>query len=310
MDWIAILFMAVQAGTPLLYATLGEIITEKAGNLNLGVEGMMLMGAVVGFQVGLTTHSPWLALLTAVIAGAIGALIYAFLTVTLRSNQVVTGLALSIFGAGIAGFMGKTLGGKRVPDDVKACFADLKIPLLGDIPGVGKVLFQQDWMVYLGYVLVIVLGIYLYKTKWGLNLRTVGENPAAADASGINVSLYKYMHILLGGALCGLGGAYLTLAYVSAWQDNITAGRGWIAVALVIFTTWSPYKAIAGSYFFGALSIAGIYLQKLNLKLSTFLIDMLPYVVTVVVLVIVSMRKVKEHQPPKALGEPYFREDR
>ena len=310
MNWTAFLFLAVQAGTPLLFATLGEIITEKVGNLNLGVEGMMLIGAVAGFSVGFMTHSPVLALLGAFIAGGLAALIFAFLTVTLRVNQVVTGLSLTIFGTGVAGFAGKTLSGKLVPENVKSFFANTKIPLLGDIPVVGKVLFQQDWFIYLGYLLVVVLGIYLYKTKIGLNLRMVGENPAAADASGINVSLYKYVHILLGGALCGLGGAYLTLVYVPAWQENITAGRGWIAVALVIFTTWNPYKALLGSYFFGALSVIGLYLQKFDIKISLFLIDMLPYVVTIIVLIFISMKKVRENSPPKALGEPYFREDR
>jgi Uncharacterized ABC-type transport system, permease component len=310
MDWVAFFMAAVQAGTPLLFATLGEIITEKVGNLNLGVEGMMLIGAVAGFTVGSVTQNALLALFGAFIAGALSAWIYAFLTVTLRANQVVTGLALTIFGGGVSGFAGKALAGKVVPDGVKTVFTSRKIPLLGDIPFIGRIFFQQDWFVYLGYIMVVILGIYLYKTKIGLNMRTVGENPGAADASGINVSLYKYVHILLGGALCGLGGAYLTLVYVPAWQDNITAGRGWIAVALVIFATWNPYKAIIGSYFFGALSLCGIYLQKFNIQISLFLIDMLPYIVTIIVLVFISMRKVKENSPPKALGESYFREDR
>lgn len=308
--FVPFLFLAVQAGTPLLFATLGEIMTEKVGNLNLGVEGMMLIGAVAGFSVGFIAHNPLLALVGAFIAGALAALIYAFLTVTLRVNQVVTGLSLTIFGTGVAGFAGKTLAGKLVPDDVKSFFKTTKIPLLGDIPVIGKVFFQQDWFVYLGYLLVILIGIYIYKTKMGLNMRMVGENPAAADASGINVSLYKYVHILLGGALCGLGGAYLTLVYVPAWQENITAGRGWIAVALVIFATWNPYKSIVGAYFFGALSIAGLYLQKFDIKISLFLIDMLPYITTIIVLIFISLKKVRENSPPKALGEPYFREDR
>lgn len=310
MDWTAFLFAAVQAGTPLLFATLGELLTEKVGNLNLGVEGMMLIGAVAGFSVGLVSHNPMLALVGAFIAGAFSGLIFAVLTVTLRANQVVTGLSLTIFGGGVAGFAGKSLAGQLVPEDVKVAFFSAKIPLLGDIPVIGRVLFQQDWFVYLGYLAVILMGLYLYRTKMGLNLRMVGENPAAADASGINVSLYKYVHILLGGALCGLGGAYLTLVYVPAWQENITAGRGWIAVALVIFATWNPYKAMAGSYFFGALSLGGLYLQKFNIKISLFLIDMLPYIVTILVLVFISIRKVRENAPPKALGEPYFREDR
>jgi len=306
----SLLFIAVQAGTPLLFATLGEIITEKAGNLNLGVEGMMLMGAVAGFSVGLATQNPALALIGAHIAGALGALIYAVLTVTLRVNQTVTGLSLTIFGTGVAGFVGKSLSGKQVPEALKAWFADINIPLLGDIPFIGKIFFQQDWLVYLGYVAAIVIGIYMYKTKKGLNLRMVGENPAAADASGIRVNLYKYVHILLGGALCGLGGAYLSLVYVPAWQDNIVAGRGWIAVALVIFVTWNPFKAIVGSYFFGALSIAGLYLQKFDIKISLYLIEMLPYLATIIVLIIISIRRVRENSPPQGLGIPYFREDR
>lgn len=310
MNWAAFLFLAVQAGTPLLFATLGEIITEKVGHLNLGVEGMMLIGAVAGFAIGFSTQNPLLAILGACVAGALAALIFAFLTVTLRVNQTVTGLSLTIFGTGVAGFAGKTLAGKVVPEAMKGYFADIKIPLLGDIPLVGKVFFQQSWFVYLGYLLAILVGIYLYRTKIGLNIRMVGENPAAADASGINVSLYKYVHILLGGALCGLGGAFLTLVYVPAWQDNITAGRGWIAVALVIFVTWNPYKALIGSYFFGALSVLGLYLQKFEINISMFLIDMLPYVVTIIVLIFISMKRVRENSPPKALGEPYFREDR
>lgn len=301
---------AIQAGTPLLFATLGEGITEKSGNLNLGVEGMMLMGAVIGFQVGLTTENPIAALLGAMLAGALGGLIYAFLTVSLRANQVVSGLSLTIFGTGFSSFMGQKLVGQPVPEALKGTFATCKIPLLGDIPFLGPILFQQDIYVYLGYITAIALGIYMYNTRKGLNLRVVGENPAAADAAGINVVLYKYAHILLGGALCGLGGAYLSLVYVPAWQENVTAGRGWIAVALVIFTTWSPYKALLGSYLFGGLDIIGFRLQKYDIKVPQNIIDMLPYVVTIVVLIFISMKKSKENAPPKGLGNPYFREDR
>lgn len=306
----AVLTSAVRAGTPLLFATLGEMLTERSGNLNLGVEGMMLIGAVAGFSMGLATQNPYMALLGAIIAGAAGALVFAFLTVTLRANQIVSGLSLTIFGTGISSFAGQKMAGEILPDSVKGFFADAGIPLLKDIPGIGRIFFQQDVFVYFGYIIVIVLGIYLYHTRKGLNLRAVGENPAAADASGINVSLYKYVHILVGGALCGLGGAYLSLVYVPNWQDNITAGRGWIAVALVIFTTWSPYKALIGSYVFGGLDILGLYLQRFNIKLSQYFFDMLPYVVTILVLIVISMKRSKENQPPKSLGVPYFREDR
>ena len=301
---------AVAAGTPLLFAILGEIYTEKAGNLNLGVEGMMLMGAVVGFQVGLATSNPYLALAGASAAGALGALIFSILTVSMRANQVVSGLALTIFGAGFSGLLGQKLVGQVSPENLKNFFQAFSFPLLGDIPFFGKVFFQQDIFVYAGYIVAIVLGIYLYKTRAGLNLRVTGENPGAADAAGINVELYKYIHILFGGALCGLGGAYLSLVYIPAWQENVVAGRGWIAVALVIVTAWNPYKAILGAYMFGALDIAGLWLQTFHFPISQYFMDMLPYVVTILVLIFTSIKKSKENAPPQGLGVPFFREDR
>lgn len=307
---ISFLNAAIVAGTPLLFATLGEIITERAGNLNLGVEGMMLMGAVMGFMVGLSTGNAALALLTAMLAGACGAFIFAFLTVTLRANQVVSGLTLTIFGSGFADFVGQDLVGQIAPEGLRMFFRPYSIPLLGKIPFIGPVIFRQDVFVYLGYATAILLGIYLYKTSWGMNLRAVGENPGAADAAGINVTLYKYLHTLLGGALCGLGGAYLSLVYVPALQEGVTAGRGWIAVALVIFATWNPFKALFGAYLFGGLDIIGFRIQGLGINVSQYFIDMLPYLVTITVLVAVSMRKSKEKAPPKALGNAYFREER
>ncbi|MEG2199563.1 MAG: ABC transporter permease, partial [Anaerovorax sp.] len=208
----------VVAATPLLFATLGELITEKSGSLNLGVEGMMLMGAVMGFTVGYNTGSPLLALLGAIAAGGIGALIYAVLTVTLRANQVVTGLTLTIFGTGYASFVGQPMIGFPTPPELKAFFAPVSIPGISEIPFLGTIFFKQDFFVYLGYVMIVIVSIYLYKTKFGLNLRAVGENAGAADASGVNVTLYKYVHIIVGGALCGLGGAYLGLVTVPIWQ--------------------------------------------------------------------------------------------
>ena len=301
---------AVVAGTPLLFATLGEIITEKAGNLNLGVEGMMLMGAVIGFFVGLVTGNPVLALFGAAIAGGIGASIFAFLTVSLRANQVVSGLALTIFGAGFSSFMGNKLVGQVMPNPIKDFFKPYEIPLFSDIPVIGKIFFQQDIFVYMGYISVIILGIYLYSTRKGLNLRAVGENAAAADASGININLYKYVHIVLGGILCGLGGAYLSLVYIPAWQDNVVAGRGWIAVALVIFASWNPYKAIFGAFLFGGLDIIGFRLQRFDIQISQYLIDMLPYVATIGALILGTNKNRKENHPPKDLGVPYYREER
>lgn len=301
---------AIQSGTPLLFATLGELLTEKVGNLNLGVEGMMLVGAVAGFYTAMVTESVILALLGAAVAGALCALIYAFLTVTLRANQVVTGLSLTILGTGISSFVGQALIGEVIPDKIKLFFEPMAIPLLSKIPVIGHGVFNQNVFVYLGYICAIALGIYLYHTRFGLNLRVVGENPSAADASGVSVSLYKYIHILIGGALCGLGGAYLSIVYVPTWQENITAGRGWIAVALVIFIIWSPYRALLGAYLFGGLDILGFRLQKFEINISQYLIDMLPYVVTIIVLIFTSMRNSKELSPPEGLGNSYFREDR
>lgn len=307
---ISFLKAAVIAGTPLLFATLGEIITEKAGNLNLGVEGMMLMGAVMGFQVGYMTSNPLLALIAAALAGGAGALIFAFLTVSLRANQVVSGLALTIFGTGFAGFVGQGLVGLKLPEKFSAGFLKIKIPLLGDVPWIGEIFFNHDILVYIGYLTAIILGLYLYNTRKGLNLRAVGENPAAADAASVRVTRYKYVHILLGGALCGIGGAYLSLVYVPVWQENITAGRGWIAVALVIFSSWNPYKAVFGAFLFGGLDIIGFRLQGTGIVISQYIFAMIPYLVTIIILVVVSFKKDRKNAPPKSLGEPYFREER
>lgn len=312
---IVVLFLksAVIAGTPLLFSIIGTMYNEKAGNINLGVEGMMLLGAVAGFQTAITTDSPVLAILAAGAFGALGALIYAFLTVTLRTNQVVTGLALTIFGTGMSRFWGQRLMGHVLPESFTQHFRPLSIPFLAKIPVLGPILsvfLEQDLFVYLGYLIAILSGIYLYNTRWGLNLRAVGESTAAADASGINVTLYKYSHILLGGALCGLGGAYLSLVFVPSWQDNITSGRGWIAVALVIFTSWNPYKAIWGAILFGGLDIVGFRIQSLNIPINQYFLRMLPYLATFLVIVFGSIRKSSRHNPPKDLGNAYFREER
>jgi simple sugar transport system permease protein len=301
---------AVIAGTPLLFATMGELITEKAGNLNLGVEGMMLMGAVMGFGVGLWTGNPFLAILGAICAGAIGAAVYAILTVTLRANQTVTGLTLTIFGGGFASFVGKSFMGTPAPNSVKAVFETMNIPLLGQIPFIGPIFFQQDIFIYFGYLMTIGASLYLWRTKKGLNLKAVGENAAAADASGINVNLYKYVHIILGGALCALGGAYMSLVTIPVWQDNVVAGRGWIAVALVIFASWKPSKALIGAFLFGGLNILGFRLQSMGIHVSQYLVDMIPYAATILIVIISTRKNRKEDMGPADLTVPYFREDR
>ncbi|WP_423243573.1 ABC transporter permease [Clostridium thermarum] len=311
-DWmVALLAAAVVSGTPILFATLGEIIIEKVGHLNLGVEGLMLMGAVVGFTVGLNTSSPVLAVLAAMVIGAVGGLIYAFLTVTLRANHTVTGLTLTTFGTGLSSFMGKKLVGQTTPEVIKTFFNEYPIPLLSKIPVLGRVFFNHDIFVYAGYLTAIAVGIYLYKTSKGLNLRAIGENPGCADAASVNISLYKYVHILAGCALCAIGGAYLSLVYIDTYQENVVMGRGWIAIALVIFAAWNPYKALIGAYLFGGLGILGFRLQSAGMHgISQSLVDMLPYLVTIVILVMVSMKKSKKNSPPKALGIAYFREER
>ena len=304
------LVAAVVAGTPLIFATLGEIITEKAGNTNLGVEGMMFMGAIIGFIVGQKTNNPFLAMTGAALAGGVGALLYAFLTVSLRANQIVCGLTLTIFGEGFASFLGQKVMGTLVPASIQQFFVPRPIPILSSIPYIGKIFFNQDIFVYLGYILIIATTIYLFRTKPGLNLRAVGESAASADASGIHVTLYKYVHIILGGALCGLGGAYMSLVTVPVWQENIIAGRGWIAVALVIFASWHPVKALLGSLLFGGLSIIGFRLQSMGIHVSQYLIDMLPYLATIVIVIISTRKNKKEDMAPADLGNAYFREER
>ncbi|GHU86948.1 ABC transporter permease [Spirochaetia bacterium] len=308
---------ALQMGTHILFAVLGGIMCEKAGNMNLGIEGMMLLGASIGFSAALASANPVAAVCAAGLAGAFGALIYAVITVTLRGNQVVTGLILTIFGTGVSGFLGKSLAGKALPDAISQAFAPVSVPLLHRIPVIGTIFFEQSPYVLAGIVLAILLYIYFQYTRAGMNVRAVGEDPAVADASGIPVSLYKYTHIVGGGFLCGVGGAYLSLVFVPRWQENITAGAGWIAVALIIFSTWNPLRAIFAAYLFGALKGVGFKFQ--NIDISLFgkrivfypqLLDMLPYLATILVLVLITRKKQKKYQPPAGLGTPYFREER
>ncbi len=304
---VTLLSTAVMAGTPLLFAALGEILAEKSGVINLGVEGMMLVGAVAGFIVSVATQNLWLAVLTSLIAGGLMALIHAFLTITLRANQVVCGLALTIFGTGFSGFLGKSYVGIPAPVSFKA----FTVPILGDLPIIGPIFFRQDALVYVSFLLVIVLALLLYKTHWGLSLQAVGENPAAADTVGINVFRVRYISVIVGGMLAGLGGAYLSLAYAPSWLENMTAGRGWIAVALVIFATWNPTKCLAGSYIFGGLEALGFRIQTRGIDISPFFLQMLPYIATILVL-IMATRETKNHRvsSPKALSIPYNREER
>lgn len=304
------LMAVVVASMPLLYATLGEMLSEKVGNLNLGVEGMMLMGAVMGFRVGLATENPGLAVLAALLAGAAGAAMFAVLTISLRTNQVVTGLTLTIFGTGFAGLVGRQVVGVPLPRGMRDAFDNIPIPVLSEIPGIGRPIFDQDILVYAAYLLLAATIYYYRRTRTGLNARAVGENAAAADASGINVTAYKYVNVIAGGALCGLGGAYMTLVTIPVWQENVVAGRGWIAVALVIFASWRSMKALGGALLFGALSILGYRLQAMGISLSQYLVDMIPYLATILIVIISTRKNRREDMPPGDLGNPYFREER
>lgn len=314
---IKFLFAAIKAGTPLLFGTTGEIMTERAGNINLGVEGMMFMGAFMGFFVGYHTGNLPLALLAAFAIGAFAALIYTFLTVTLMANQNVVGLALTIFGTGFAKFFGETMikqagGSPKLSTKFMAALSEKPIPVLGDIPVLGKLVFSHNVLVYLAIIVAIICSLYMMRTKAGLNMRAVGENPAAADAAGINVTMVKYIHILIGGGICGLGGAYLSLINGGGIWNNSNAvnGQGWISVALVIFASWSPIKAIFGSLIFGAFSVLQFYAPKNVIVIPNAFYVMLPFIITTIVLIITSMRKSREGSQPAGCGINYFREER
>ena len=315
--FVNFLHAALLAGTPLMFGTLGEIVTEKAGNLNLGVEGMMSIGAIAGFYVGFTTQNIVLAVLGAFLAGLLSALIYAFLTVTLKANQNVTGLTLTIFGVGFANFFGDFLRETagidvlKLSDKITNTVQAIHIPVLSDIPYVGKLFFQYNPFVYFGILLCILMGIYILHTRKGLNLCAVGENPGAADAAGVNVTRVKYFNILLGGGVCGIGGAYISLVLCGGiWVTDSVNGLGWIAVALVIFASWNPFKAILGSFIFGAFNILKFYIPKNIVTIPEAIFDMLPFLVTAIVLIVTSIRKSKENTQPAGCGINYFREER
>ena len=316
---------AVLAGTPLLFGTLGEILTEKSGNLNLGVEGMMFMGAIsglasvfllelgFGFEVsgGLAV---FIAIIGAFLAGALGAFMFSVLVVSLRTQQNVTGLILTIFGIGFGNFFGEFLGrfspthAVTISGRAREGFASLQIPFLSDIPVLGPLLFQYNILVYIAIWIAIVMAVFLNRTRFGLNLRAVGESPATADAASINVTRYKYLATCIGGGICGLGGMYVSMVTTGgAWVHNSIHGLGWISVALVIFATWNPSRALLGAFVFGALSIMRFYIP-LGIPMQIY--DTFPYIATILVLIVTSIRQSKEHRSPGLLGVNYFREER
>lgn len=323
--FLALVVAAITYGTPLLFGTLGEILTEKSGNLNLGVEGIMFMGGAFGlggvfyYEKLASTPNGYvaiaIALLCAFIAGALAALIFSFVTITLRANQNVTGLALSIFGTGVGQFVGEYMrvregGYVAIGNELKSYFIASPFPrFLQEIPYVGKVLFGNSFFFYLALIAAIVLFFFLNRSRTGLHLRAVGESPATADAAGINVGRYKYLATIMGGGISAIGGVvYITTIAGCVWNHEGLSGVGWLAVALVIFCMWRPLSGIWGSVLFGALMI--LYLRLSIPFIPTQLYKILPYVVTVIVLVISSMRNNREKQPPESLGMSYFREER
>ena len=324
-DILNLIFAAVITGTPLLFGTVGETLSEKSGNLNLGVEGMMYMGGAFGLSgvflyesaVGFASGpvAVVVGILASFAAGAFGALLFSFLTITLRVNQNVTGLALAIFGTGVGQFTGELMrikagGFVSVSNALKDVFSKSPFPqFLQDLPVVGKIVFGYNIFVYLGIIMAVGIAFFLNHTRKGLYLRAVGESPATADAAGINVGRYKYLSTVIGGGISGIGGmVYIMTIAGCVWNHEGLAGEGWLAVALVIFCLWSPLRALWGSALFGGLMI--LYLRLQLPFIPGQLYKILPYVVTVIVLVAVSMKRRRENQPPASLGLAYFREER
>lgn len=303
---VAIGAAAVRAGTAILLPALGEIVAERAGVLNLGLEGLMLLGALTGFATTLGSGSVVVGLLVAAAAGALLAAVHAVSSVSLRTNQIVSGLALVFLATGVTDlfghrFIGRTIQGLR----------PIRVPVLGDLPGVGPALFRHDAIVYLTYVLVPVVWYVLFHTRPGLHLRAVGESPETADAMGVSVATTRYAATAVGGALAGLGGAYLSVGYTHLWVSQMSAGRGWIALALVIFAGWNPVRAFFGAILFGGADALQLRLQAAGSTIPVHLLLMLPYVATIVVLALAQTARARQRLGmPAALGLAYAREER
>src|SRR4051794_38213405 len=298
---INILLTIATAATPLLIAAIGELVVERSGVLNLGVEGMMIMSAVAGFGAGYLTGSPWIGLLAAVAMGAVFSLLFAVMTLSLATNQVATGLSLTLLGLGLSGMMGTSFvgqPGERLPN--------LYIPVLTDIPVVGRLLFGQDPIFYISIALTAAVMWFLFKTRTGLTLRSIGDSHTSAHALGIKVIRYRYLAVIFGGACAGLAGGHLSLVYTPQWVENMSAGRGWIALALVVFASWRPWRVLAGAYIFGAVWIGQLHAQAFGIPVPSQLLSSLPYLATVVVLVLISRNKrLTMMNTPASLGQPF-----
>ncbi|MGD2099506.1 MAG: ABC transporter permease [Desulfobacterales bacterium] len=304
--FILIAKITIASSMAVLYATIGEIFAERTGVLNLGVEGMMLIGALAAFVATQLLQSLWLGTLVAMLAGGLFAMIHGLFTITLRVNQVVSGLALTLFGIGLTNFLGRPFIGK-----LSFKFEPFALFPLSEIPIVGDIFFTQSALVYPAYLLVPAAYVFLFKTRFGLQLRAVGENPAAADTVGISVFATRYLYVFAGGALAGLGGAYLSLAYTPGWKEQMTGGQGWIAIALVIFAMWDPLKAAAGALLFGFINAFQFYCQAAGITLiPSYILRMLPYLFTIGVLAVITHWKSAKMRvgAPDALGLPFERE--
>ena len=297
----AVILTIITASTPLLLAAIGELVTERAGVLNLGVEGVMIMGAVCGFIAALLSGSATLGVLAGLVAGVAMSMIFAFLTQTLMTSQVATGLALTLMGLGLSGLIGESFTGQP---GVK--LQALAIPGLSTIPFLGPVLFGHDLLVYLSLAITGGVSYVLFRTRLGLIIVAVGGNHHSAHALGYNVIGVRYACIAFGGACSGLAGAYLSLAYTSQWIENMSAGRGWIALALVVFATWLPKRVLIGAYLFGAVWIMGLYVQGLGVAIPSQLLSSLPYLVTIAALIIISgNRTITKVNTPACIGQPF-----
>lgn len=297
----AIILTIITASTPFLLAAIGELVVERSGVLNLGVEGMMVMGAVCGFGAAFVTGSPYVGILAAIAAGAALSALFGLLTLTLVANQVATGLALTLLGLGLSGIIGESFVG--LPG-VK--LSAIYIPVLTDIPFIGRILFGQDILVYSSFLLTAGVAYVLFKTKTGLIIRAVGSSHQSAHALGYNVISVRYACVLFGGACSGLAGGFLSLAYTPQWIENMTGGRGWIALALVVFASWLPWRAAIGAYLFGTVWILNLYIQPLGLPIPSQLLTSLPYIVTILALVIISAnRMLTRLNTPACLGQPF-----
>lgn len=297
----AIVTGTVIAATPLVLAALGELVVEKSGVVNLGIEGMMLVGAAVAVWMSFAGFPMAVAIAAAALAGAAASLVFGVLALTFMTNQYAAGLALAIFGSGVSASIGRGFGSTPVE-----ALAPIHIPLLADIPVLGPMLFRYDALVYLSLLLFAAVAWFLYRTKAGLVVRTIGESPESAHAIGYPVIAVRYLAVLFGGLMAGLGGAYLSIAYTPLWVENMTAGRGWIALALVVFATWRPFRVLAGAWLFGGVTILQLQGQALGLAVPTELLSALPYLATIAVLVVISRnRRILMLHFPASLARPF-----